>query len=90
MLHQSLTTTSKIYARYDVRNLREVFDRCAGPLPEPKALRTLSDHRERPGMHKVGRSSHARGWPRLQWLCLPPLSLRGTPCASLNPTRASG
>jgi site-specific recombinase XerD len=27
--HDSLATTSKIYAKYDVRHLREVFDRCS-------------------------------------------------------------
>jgi site-specific recombinase XerD len=30
--HDSLATTSKIYAKYDIRHLREVFDRCSGTL----------------------------------------------------------
>jgi site-specific recombinase XerD len=33
--HDSLATTSKIYAKYDVRHLREVFDRCSGTLEGP-------------------------------------------------------
>jgi site-specific recombinase XerD len=32
--HQSLATTSRIYARHDVKNLRDAFDRYSGRLCE--------------------------------------------------------
>jgi hypothetical protein len=43
--HQSITVTSKIYVHYDVRNLREVFDRCSAS-PEDVAREMSRSDRE--------------------------------------------
>jgi hypothetical protein len=35
--HQSLATTSRIYAKYDAKNLRAAFDRYSGTLEPEQA-----------------------------------------------------